>query len=98
MRWGLDQVMPVRVVRGLGARVDAELAEDIGDVGADRGSTDEERLRDLQIGAAGNHEAQHLRLAWGQPTGTCPGSGSIRRQLRFERVDCCQSFRYGLRE
>ena len=95
MRWGLDQVMPVCIVRGLGARADPELAEDVGDVGADRGSTDEERLRDLQIGAAGYHEAKYLLLAGGQPTATAPERGSIRRQLRFERVDCCQSFRYG---
>ena len=49
--------MPVRVVSGLGARADPELAEDIGDVGADGGAADIQRLGDLQIGAAGDEQA-----------------------------------------
>ena len=59
------------------AALDAELAEQVGDVGLGRKGADEERLADLGVGLAGRDLAQHIELALGQTM--------IRRRCRRDR-------------
>ena len=47
----------------LGSRVDIEFAEDVVDVGADRGPADEQRLGDLGIGPSFGEETQYIQFA-----------------------------------
>ena len=51
-----DEVVPVSVVGSLSARADPKLGQDVGDVGAGRGSADEERFGNFRVGAAGDEE------------------------------------------
>jgi predicted MFS family arabinose efflux permease len=78
---------------GFGAGADAELAEDIGHVGAGRRPADEQRLGNLRIGATGDQQAQHLTLSWGEadapgqvarviPRGRSRRGGSARNLLK----------------
>src|SRR3954468_18738293 len=70
--WNSDEVLSMGDVGGLGARTDAELGEDVGDVGAGRGATDEERLGNLRVGPAGNEKVKDLFFTPGQ---SCPRRG-----------------------
>jgi hypothetical protein len=50
---------------GLHPVAQAELGEQAGDVGLDRGLGDEERGRDLRVGPARRQQPQHLNLPRG---------------------------------
>ena len=60
---------------GVLTRVDAQLAEDGGNVRADGASTEEECLGDLAIGATRCEQPQHLQLALGE-SGMVPGTAT----------------------
>src|SRR5215217_399363 len=51
---------------GIPAGMDAEPAEDAGDVGIDRAPAEEQGLGDLAIGPIGGKEREDLTLPWGQ--------------------------------
>src|SRR5680860_80470 len=63
MSRGLHEVMLEGVGDGGGARLDAELAKDVGDVGGGGAVSDEQRLGDLPVGAAVDEQSQDLPLA-----------------------------------
>ena len=76
------------LVGRLGAVVDAEFGQDVGDVGADGAAADEEGLRDLGIGVAGRNQPEDFAFALGQTAGCRLARPSVgcRGDLRQERV------------
>ena len=54
---------------GLGAIVDDQLGNEIGDVGLHGAGTDEERLCDFAVRFAQDEEAEHISLARGKGVG-----------------------------
>jgi len=62
----LIQSVPGGVGCGGCPRVDAKLAEDVGDVGLGCAERDVELLRDLRVRFSFDEQAQHVPLAWGQ--------------------------------
>src|SRR5262245_59123352 len=78
---GSDQALTEDEGRRGRARVDAELAQDVGDVRLRRAQADAQRVSDLLIGAALDQQAQDIQLAgcqaaawrrrWRWSAGTC---------------------------
>src|SRR5687768_7863290 len=62
----LDQAVSQGEGGGGGAAFEAELSEDVGDVGHGGAVTDEERVADLAVGQTVDEQAQHIGLAAGQ--------------------------------
>ena len=57
-----DEVVAVGEIGSLGARADAEFAQDIGDVSACRRPRNKQRRSDLRVRAAGDKQAQNVPL------------------------------------
>lgn len=60
---GSDEAVADGVGGGLGPAPDAELGEEVGDVGAGGVGADEERRGDLAVGVAGRQQTQDVQLA-----------------------------------
>src|SRR6185369_7162304 len=59
------EAAPGRDLHRLGAARDAELLEQMTQVGFDRSLADAELIRDFLVGLAVGHQAQRRQLAWG---------------------------------
>src|SRR5262245_49820942 len=72
----------------LGAGVDVELPEDVGEVCLDRRLRDEHPLPDLGVGESLGDELDHLQLGRGErlPAASRPLAGAARAARPFERV------------
>lgn len=58
-RSATDELLVERQAGGFGARGDAELGEDVGDMDPSRGFADEQRLGDLAVGPSSGDFDQH---------------------------------------
>src|SRR3954447_9994004 len=78
----IDEAFTGRQGGSLGPIVDAQLGDEVGDVGLDRTGADEERLGNFAVGFALGEETEHIEFARGKGVGI----GSRRRRTLPERV------------
>ncbi len=74
MAKGSDETAAHRDGGGLGAGVDPELGEEIGNVGLHGAGADEKRLANLFVGQPFDQQTQHIEFAGSE---TCMGMGGI---------------------